>query len=91
LPPSPLLLGTLCQTGQCSLLEFRRGSGAIVCEMPILDFSAVVRIPVSALKTAAAYLGGIDFGAATPATWLRRVPPVSRKLDLDHALRQSVL
>ena len=66
------------------MLEFRRGSGAIVCEMPILDFRAVVRIHVSAMKTPTDYLGGIDFGAATPATWLRRVPPVSRKLDLDH-------
>jgi hypothetical protein len=39
-----------------------------------------------AMEAPADYLGGIDFGAATPAAWLRRVPPVSRKLDLDHTL-----
>lgn len=74
----------LCKSRQCSLLEVRRGTGAVACEMPILDFRTVVRIHVGAMEAPADYFGGIDFGAATTATWLRRVTPVSRKLELDY-------
>jgi hypothetical protein len=67
-----------------SLLKFRWGGGAVVCGMPILDFRAVGRIYVGAVKTPADNFGGINLGAAAFAVWLSLTPPVSGKLDLDH-------
>src|ERR1700751_4327609 len=63
----PPLLSTLCQTRLCGLLKFRRGSGAVVCKMPILDFRTVLCIHVGAMKTPTDYLGGINLSAATLA------------------------
>src|SRR5205807_3419021 len=75
---------TPCQALQRLLLDPCGYARTTAGKVPILNLRAIVGIHVGAVQTPADYFSGIEFGAATPATWLRRVPPVSRKLDLDH-------
>src|SRR5438270_7779426 len=75
---------TPCQALQRLLLDPCGYARTTAGKVPILNLRAIVGIHVGAVQTPADYFSGIEFGAATPATWLCRVRPVSRKLDLDH-------